>query len=608
MKTVSILVASAVLLSLPNLIAAEEGGIRFEVRPGANPQGGGAGGLNPFGGGGKAAAAWYIESLEKTVTLSPEQKEKITQIIEARDKAAQEFQAKNAEKLKSATQAMMEAYKAKDKDAIAKAQKEYQDASAETSRLFKQAQTDLENVLTPEQKTKRREAQIAQTIKAVTEPAVLTEEQLTRIKGLLAKGNTGGEREERQWYQSIQEVLTPEQKALVARHRALANARAGFGRANLTADQWQKVEAAYDELAKTPGASSEAITKQLAERVNGLLTEEQKQAMKKTGWPAGAAVGQPGAPAQVIKFGEGGEGISIVINGEGQVAPQGGPGRTVRTVRIGKERSGTEKGPWLGITTEPVSEPLRAQLSLAKGEGLVVGQVVPGSPAAAAGLAQNDILLRLDDQILVELTQLRKLVAMKKPGDQVKLVYLRKAARQEATATLAEHEIESAGLDVSKWLQATPGQPIKIEEGARKAKEGLEQQILNFLKLLTPAAGAPATSEEGGRAAKDGLEQLPQILNFLKLLTPTPGAPAIANPWKRETQEGNLDTLRRQLESSNVPAEAKEKIQRSIDQAKEAADKARAAFQEAMKEAGNLPQGGAAPGAPPNPAVKKPTE
>lgn len=263
----------------------------------------------------------------------------MAKIMEARDKAAQELQTKNGDKLKAAMQAMTDAYKGKDKDAIAKAQKDYQEVSAETTNLYKQAQTDLDNVLTPEQKTKRQEQMMAQTIKSLTEPAVLTGEQVAQMKSLIAKQNTGGAREggergENKWHQSMQDVLTAEQKATIARHRALSCAKAVFGRVNLTAEQLQKIEAAYDELAKTPNLSGEALMKKLSEKINGLLTEEQKEAMKKGGWmglPAGAFGAAPGQPVsrpagspQITKLGEGKETLSFIINGEGVKATQGG--------------------------------------------------------------------------------------------------------------------------------------------------------------------------------------------------------------------------------------------------------------------------------------------
>src|SRR5262249_17419321 len=56
-----------------------------------------------------------------------------------------------------------------------------------------------------------------------------------------------------------------------------------------------------------------------------------------------------------------------------------------------------EKGPkvpvtYLGIETSQVPDVVSEQLGLAKGLGLVVEYVEPNSPAASAGIQQNDIL------------------------------------------------------------------------------------------------------------------------------------------------------------------------------------------------------------------------
>lgn len=54
----------------------------------------------------------------------------------------------------------------------------------------------------------------------------------------------------------------------------------------------------------------------------------------------------------------------------------------------------------LGATLEPVGDPLRAQLGLAKEEGLVVAALAGDGPAAQAGLKEKDILLRLEGRPL----------------------------------------------------------------------------------------------------------------------------------------------------------------------------------------------------------------
>jgi hypothetical protein len=94
---------------------------------------------------------------------------------------------------------------------------------------------------------------------------------------------------------------------------------------------------------------------------------------------------------------------------------------------------------FLGVETSPVSATLVAQLSLAEGSGLVVNQVMPKSPAAGV-LKPHDILLKLDDQILIEQRQLAVLIRNHKDGDEVTLTFLRAGKQATAKVKLAKHD------------------------------------------------------------------------------------------------------------------------------------------------------------------------
>ncbi|PYK48631.1 MAG: hypothetical protein DME51_11045 [Verrucomicrobia bacterium] len=105
-----------------------------------------------------------------------------------------------------------------------------------------------------------------------------------------------------------------------------------------------------------------------------------------------------------------------------------------------------EKGPkvpmtFLGVETSQVPDVVSEQLGLAKGFGLVVEYVEPNSPAASAGVQQNDILKMLNDQILIEPSQLRKLLQTFPEGTEVTLTILRKSKEQKITAKLAKKEV-----------------------------------------------------------------------------------------------------------------------------------------------------------------------
>src|SRR5499426_1896457 len=96
---------------------------------------------------------------------------------------------------------------------------------------------------------------------------------------------------------------------------------------------------------------------------------------------------------------------------------------------------------YLGVDTSQVPTVVSDQLGLAKGFGLVVDYVEPNSPAATAGVQQNDILKMLNDQILVEPGQLRKLLQTFSDGAEVTLTILRKGQEQKLTAKLAKKEV-----------------------------------------------------------------------------------------------------------------------------------------------------------------------
>jgi membrane-associated protease RseP (regulator of RpoE activity) len=75
-----------------------------------------------------------------------------------------------------------------------------------------------------------------------------------------------------------------------------------------------------------------------------------------------------------------------------------------------------------GIILVPVDEPLRSHLKLPKDEGLLVASLVPQSPAAAAGLHQNDVLLKLGDATLGKPEDLES--GLKAAGDKAVVLHI----------------------------------------------------------------------------------------------------------------------------------------------------------------------------------------
>lgn len=118
----------------------------------------------------------------------------------------------------------------------------------------------------------------------------------------------------------------------------------------------------------------------------------------------------------------------------------------------------TEKRAWIGVSVSPATPAVAHQLKLPEGTGLVVEFVEPKSPADEGGIKPYDMLLKLDDQILIDPEQFAVLVRMRKAGEEVKLTLTREGQTQVITVKLIEHEVARlADLEQFQlWTQERP--------------------------------------------------------------------------------------------------------------------------------------------------------
>jgi hypothetical protein len=96
---------------------------------------------------------------------------------------------------------------------------------------------------------------------------------------------------------------------------------------------------------------------------------------------------------------------------------------------------------YIGIVTAPVPAELTAQLGLPEGFGLLVQDVLPDSPAKAAGLAKYDVLKTFNDQQLVNPDQLSALVRSAGKDKEINLTLMRKGQEQRVTVKVGERSV-----------------------------------------------------------------------------------------------------------------------------------------------------------------------
>jgi membrane-associated protease RseP (regulator of RpoE activity) len=71
-----------------------------------------------------------------------------------------------------------------------------------------------------------------------------------------------------------------------------------------------------------------------------------------------------------------------------------------------------------------------------RGDGVRLRDVIPGTAAAKAGVRAGDVLVRFGGEIVDGFEDVQRLVAARKPGDTVELVYVRNGEERTASAAL----------------------------------------------------------------------------------------------------------------------------------------------------------------------------
>ena len=101
------------------------------------------------------------------------------------------------------------------------------------------------------------------------------------------------------------------------------------------------------------------------------------------------------------------------------------------------ERGYIDRG-FLGISPANLPPALGNQLDVPVIEGLLVVQVVPDSPAAKAGLQEEDVIVELGGEPIRNTCELSKFLIAHPPGSMVTVIYFRGNEKRRAQVTLAE--------------------------------------------------------------------------------------------------------------------------------------------------------------------------
>ena len=151
-----------------------------------------------------------------------------------------------------------------------------------------------------------------------------------------------------------------------------------------------------------------------------------------------------------------------------------------------------EKSAFMGVGAVPLNPAVAIHVGLPDGVGLSVVSVAPEGPSQGQ-IEVQDILHKMDDQILVSPEQLTILVCSHKPGDEVKVALIRRGERKTVTVKLGETSRPAHRPVIRPWQ----GRPTPMNPGMNPAlPQQMQEQMHQLQEMMNQLGMGPEEMEE----------------------------------------------------------------------------------------------------------------
>ncbi len=161
---------------------------------------------------------------------------------------------------------------------------------------------------------------------------------------------------------------------------------------------------------------------------------------------------------------------------------------------------------YLGVQPADLTEDLKAAMGLDEAlDGVLINQVLPGTPAEAAGLENGDVITEVNGETIDGALELTRRVGAFQPGEDVRFTVMRDAEELNFTVVLAERpqaDDEETEPPVQAGQVRMFGMTLEAPSEADRERLGLEQRGL----LITNVEPGSESARKGMRVGDAILE------------------------------------------------------------------------------------------------------
>ncbi len=153
---------------------------------------------------------------------------------------------------------------------------------------------------------------------------------------------------------------------------------------------------------------------------------------------------------------------------------------------------------WLGVSIQPLTPDLAKKFGVAENEGVLVNEVFPNDPAAAAGIKPGDIIVRIDGHAVDSPNKLSRLIGTLTPGATSKIDIVRDRKRLLLDISLSERR---------ETVVAAPPPPPGSEMKLGLEVQELTAALADKFNLRDSKGALVSKVEPGSLAQAEGLRE-----------------------------------------------------------------------------------------------------